>query len=164
MRCSVLQCVAVHCSIAACCSRCCVYLPPVGREYKPLVYQIKHCDVWSSSCRSVLQRVAAYCSIFQRVAVRCSMLQCLTLRCSELSSSCRSVLQRVAACCSMSQCVAVCCRLLQCVVVCCSVSHCDAVSCSALTEAIRGSLLRKSSIKDTIFCKRDPQLLCDYTT
>ena len=70
MCCSVLQCIAVYCSIlcvAACASVSDSMI--VGSK---------------SVCGSVLQRVAVCCSVLQRVSVCCSMLQCV-LQCVYLS-------------------------------------------------------------------------------
>ena len=96
---SVLQCVAVCCSICG----------------------IKQCP----SCLAVwqwciLQCVAVCCSVLQCVAVCCSVLQCGAVwYCNT------RLISRIAVCCSVLQCVAVCCSVLQCVAVCCSVLQCD---------------------------------------
>jgi len=60
VHCSVLQCVAVCCSVLPCVWS---ILVPEGRE--------------PAMCCSVLQCVAVCCSVLQCVAVCCSMLQCL---------------------------------------------------------------------------------------
>jgi len=67
---SMLQCVAVCCSVLQCVAVCC----------------------------SVLQQVAVCCSVLQCVAVCCSKLQCVAVCCSELQwvAVCCSVLQCVA--------------------------------------------------------------------
>jgi len=93
---SVLQCVAVCCSVLQCVAD------------------------------SVLQCVAVCCGVLRCVAVCCSVLSsaadsCVAegvLRCVAV---CFSVLQCVAVCCSVLQCVAVCCSVLQSVAVCCNV-------------------------------------------
>jgi len=77
--CSVLQCVAVCCSVCSvlqCVAVCCSVL---------------QC---AAVCCSVLQCVAVYCSVLQCVAMCCSMLQCGAARCN--------VLQCAAVCCSDS--------------------------------------------------------------
>ena len=86
--CSVLQSVAVCCSV-------CLYLELC------LDLDLNGLTVHSGGlCCSVLQCVAVCCSVLQCVAVCCSVLQC------------------VAVCCSVLQCVAVYCSVLQCVAVC----------------------------------------------
>jgi len=89
--CSVLQCVAVRCSVLQCAVVCC----------------------------SVLQCVAVRCSVLQCVAVCCSVLQCVTVvqicsRGPSVSHTANHVMH------SVLQCVAVCCSVLQCVAVCCN--------------------------------------------
>jgi len=106
---SVLQCIAVRCSVLQ-----------VGAE--------EHCG---------LVCFAVFCSVLQCIAVRCSVLQvgagelcglvCVAVCCSTLqfraeahvavgaleTGVCCSVFQRVAACCSVLHRVAVCCSVLQ---------------------------------------------------
>jgi len=127
--CSVLQCVAVCCSVLR-----------IPRSLLPLVSPL-----------FVLQCVAACCSALQCVAVRCRALPCVAVCCSVLQyvavcqgfpahfcpwylpcscSMCCSVLHCVAVCCSAIPCVAVRYSVLQCVAVCCSVLQCVAVCCS----------------------------------
>jgi len=80
--CSVLQCVAVFCSVDVVCH-----------------------DV---SCRAFLKStqamcIAAYCSESRSLAVCCSVLQCVAVCCGVL----QCILQRDAVCCNMLLCVAV---------------------------------------------------------
>jgi len=60
---SVLQCVAVRCSVSQCASVCCSALQRVG-------------DIHST--RKAGERVAVRCSALQCLAVRVSVLQCVT--------------------------------------------------------------------------------------
>jgi len=94
----------------------------------------------------VLQSVAVWCSVLPCVAVCGSILECVAVRCS--------VLPCVAACCSMLQCVAVCCSVLprNTCDPCLGLSH--AKTCNILQTTNYRSLLQKSPIKETIFCKR----------
>ena len=85
--CSVLQCVAVCCSV----SQCVADQPHVRRSLFACVLQCV------AECCSVSQCVAVCRSVLQSVAESCSVSQC------------------IAECCSVSQCVAVCCSVLQCV-------------------------------------------------
>jgi len=135
MLCSVLQCVAVCCS---------VYILEVSADYvvrHRMCYAVC-CSVWQcvAVCYSVLQCVYVtnrfwsclapqdwLCSVLYFVAVDCCRLQCVAVCCSVLQrvAACCSVLQRVAACCSVDIfqvgpdcvlfhriCVAVCCSVL----------------------------------------------------
>jgi len=63
-------------------------------------------------CGSVLQYVAVCCSLVQCVAVCCIVLQCVAVFCSVLQYG--SMLQCLAVCCSVLQCVSVFCSALQC--------------------------------------------------
>jgi len=83
-KCSVLQCVAVCCSV--------LQWPPLQNVSCPPLY--------------ILQCIAVCCSVLQYVAVCCSVLHCM---CRVLHYTFCSALQCVAVCCSMLQCVAVCC-------------------------------------------------------
>ena len=65
--CSVLQCIAVRCSV-------CSVLQRVAVEYSVL-----QCV---AVCCSALQCVAVCCSVLQRVAACCSLLQCVAVCCS----------------------------------------------------------------------------------
>ena len=149
MRCSVysvLQCVAVCCSI------------------EHLAYEVPGLYVYVGSdncafeweCIYVLQCVAVFCGVFVHLRGNLNVLQCVTVCCNVLQcvTVCHSVLQCVAVCCSVLQCVAVCCNVLQyrapwlrgpcpvyihrpwklCIWVrihmCCSVLQCVAVCCS----------------------------------
>ena len=86
VRCSVLQCVAVHCG---------------GIVISTHVENIDTQDC----CCSVVQYVVVCCSVLQCVEVRCSVLQCVAVCCS--------VLQCVAVRCSVLQCVAMCCSVFR---------------------------------------------------
>jgi len=108
--CSVLQCVAVCCS----------------------VFSVLQCV---AVCCGVSQHVAMRCNVLQCVALSCALLHlpqrasmcCRVLQCV---AECCSVLQCVAECCTVRRvlyCAAVCCCALQCVVVCCCVLQCFAV-------------------------------------
>ena len=71
---SLVQCVAVCCSVLQCVAACCSVL-----QYVAVCYLSK--STWrrglsSSVCCSVLQCVAVCCSVLQCVAVCCSMWQC----------------------------------------------------------------------------------------
>jgi len=84
MCCSVLQCVAVCCSVPLCLLQCfCLFL--------------------NTRC-SVLQCVLVCFSVLLCVAVCCSVLLCAAVCCC--------VLQCVAVCCNVLLCVAVCCSVL----------------------------------------------------
>jgi len=114
--CSVLQCVAVCCSVCSvmrCVAVCCSAL---------------QCVAVCAVCCSVLQNVAECCRVLQSVAVCCSVLQ------QGNHTHPRLILSRMraAVCCSVWQCVAVCCvlHMLQCVAVCCSVMQLQSVAAS----------------------------------
>jgi len=92
MRCTVLQCIAVHCSVCLQCNE-----DFTARE---------GAGVCVAVCCCALQYVAVCCSV---VAVCCSVLQCVLVM--------RSSLPEGAQVCVL-QCVAVCCRAVQCVAVC----------------------------------------------
>jgi len=142
--CSVLQCVAVFCSVLRYVAACqCVAVCHPGSEYHSLVqleirYVAVCCGVlkYVEVCCSVSTRVAVpfvgatwhqvCCSVLQYVAVRCSVLQCVAVCCSTLQcvavclleSEYHSLVQLntlVEACCSVLQWHAVCCNKLQCV-------------------------------------------------
>ena len=96
--CSVLQCIALCCSV--CCSLLqCDEVPPFH----------------SRAADTPTQQMHFWCSASQCVEVCCSAVQCDTVRCSAL--------QCVAVRCSALQCVAVHCRALQFVAACCSAHH-----------------------------------------
>ena len=121
--CGVLQCVAVcfsgravSCSVLECVAVCCSVLQCVA------VY-IAHCSVLLGCSRqenSYLQRVVVcQCVAVQYVAVRCSVLQCAAVYCSVYCTlQCVAWLQSTreflsAACCSVSVCCsAMCCSAL----------------------------------------------------
>jgi len=140
--CSVLQCVAVCCSVlqwksrtkcAVCCSvlqwksqtKCAVCCSVL--LFVPVRHIYIHIRVCVAVC--VLQCVAVCYSVLQCVAVCCSEtyiypyihahihtlvhIEKMSRECSKISDEMRSVLQRVAVCCSVLQCVAVCCSVLQ---------------------------------------------------
>jgi len=90
---TVLQCVAVCCSVLQSC---------VVVSYKTSRLQ-EFPETIEVLCCSVLQCVAVCCSVLQCVAVCYCAVYCAAVCCS--------VLQCVAVCCSVLQCVAVCCRL-----------------------------------------------------
>ena len=86
--CSVLQCVAVWCSVEACCN-------------DTPVQQVCEC--------------AAVCySVLQCVTVCCSVMQCWGVWQWHLRSACVRVLQCVTVHCSVRQCIAVCCSVAVC--------------------------------------------------
>jgi len=95
--CSVLQRVAVCCSVLHC-----VVRQARSRMNESCLFQLARSLLFYIAVRIVC------CSVLQCVAVCCSVLQC------------------VAVCCSVFQCVALCCFVLQCVAVCCSVLQCVA--------------------------------------
>jgi len=68
--CSVLQCVAVCCSVL---QMCCSVLQSVALIHRALLHV----------CYAVVQCVAACCSVLQRVAACCSMLQFVTGCCAD---------------------------------------------------------------------------------
>ena len=121
--CSVLQYVAVCCSVLQCVAVASYQSPP---------YQV---------CCSALQRVAVCCilsvttvpGVWQCVAVSYSALQCVPL--------------------CVLQCVAECCSVLQCVAVCCSVPLCWFVSFPAVLTTHSPSYLPHSYVgHDSIIC------------
>jgi len=108
---SVLQCVAVCCSVLPCVA--------VASQPAPLAISTP----FSFTGTSVLQCIAVCCSALQFVAVCCSVIAaspCLwpqahpilihRYECAEMFVA---VLQCVTVCCSVLQCVAVCCSVLQ---------------------------------------------------
>ena len=128
--CSLLQSVAVCCSLlAVCCSVLRVVIPPICEI--SLIYMCK-VDQPNALLSGVYVAVCfvVCCSVFQRVAVCCSLLQSVAVCCS--------LLQSVAVCCSALQSVAVCCSLLQCcymvfhVVVCMHIVYCRVMQCVAV--------------------------------
>ena len=82
-----LQCVAVCCSLLQCaavCLRCVAVYCSVLRSVGQLA-RVELCHVHTSVCCSMLQYVAVYCSLLQCAAVCCSVLQCVVaMRCSAL--------------------------------------------------------------------------------
>jgi len=78
----VLWCVAAHCSVVQCVAVCCSVsqnLPTLAR--KP-AYHSSVSATTVAACCSVLQRVAACCSMLQRVAACCSILRGVAAFCS----------------------------------------------------------------------------------
>ena len=98
MCCSVLQCVAVCCSVL-------LFADPLVAA-QATQGRLKCVAV----CCSVLWCVAVCCSVFQCVTVRCSVLQCVAVcRLPRCSAVCK---RQLAVCCSVLQYVAVCCSVL----------------------------------------------------
>ena len=138
--CSVLQCVAVCCSVLQCVAVCCSVL-----QYSPAQFRAEPHDgisrgQYGTSCY-VLRCQQCY-SMLQCVTLCYSVLQCVAvlryttsdLRSFEESHSMGvaaeiwyELLHRKVQCCSVLQNVAECCRMLQCVAVCCSVLQCGAL-------------------------------------
>jgi len=104
--CSVLQCVAVRCSLSG--------------VRRPWIFAWRLCILYT-------QRVAVCCSALQCVACGAAVYQGHVVLCVLHGVSAfriRSVLQCAAVCCSASQCGAVCFSVFQCVAVCCSAVQC----------------------------------------
>jgi len=86
-----------------------------------LQYVAVCCSVRKWCCQRRLRCVAECCSVLQRAqvalstspAVCCSVLQCVAVCCSVRRWRCQHHLQCVAVCCSVLQCVAVCCSVLK---------------------------------------------------
>jgi len=101
-----------HCSVLQCVAVCCSVLQRVTDGGVRLCHMcartLLHC--------SVLQCVAVCCSVLQFVAVCCSVLQRVTDGGVRVCHMCARTLLH----CSVLQCVAVCYSVLQCVAVCCS--------------------------------------------
>jgi len=108
--CSVLQCVAVRCSVSWGSARTQCDLHPAPRTS-------------THPTHTVFQCVAVCGSVLQCVAVSAGVLPDLT---AILTGS--SNINRSYSCCSVLQCAAVCCSVLQCAAVCCSALQCVAVS------------------------------------
>jgi len=129
--CSVLQCVAVCCSVLQCvqCDAVCC--------------SVLQCVAVCCSVCSVLQCVAECCRVLQSVAECCSVLQCVAARKSHTSTP--HPVENAS--CSVLQCVAVRCSVLRVayVAVCCSVLQCDAVAecCSEQITRIHASSYRE---------------------
>jgi len=90
--CSVLQCVAVSCSVLQRVSQ------RHSRETHPVCCSVLQCVV---VCYRVLPCVIVCCSLLHCVALCCSVLQCAVLCCNAM--------QRLSMCCNVLKCVAVCC-------------------------------------------------------
>jgi len=126
--CSVLQCVAVCCSVPLSVSFCIVF-----HATKDAHHTLSFCSVFLGLLSvflhvlrvCVLQCVAVCCSVLQCVAACCSVLQCVAVRCSLFLGLLSVFLQVLRVC--VLQCVAMCCSVLQCVAACCSVLQCVAV-------------------------------------
>jgi len=85
MCCSVLQCVAVCCSVKTWDDN-----PPYSKK------------ILTMSQRSMLKCVVACCSVLQYVAVCCSVLQYIAVSCHETSNAIlENMLQYIAGCCSV---------------------------------------------------------------
>jgi len=74
---SMLQCVAVCCSVLQCVAVCCSV--PCSCISSGIVYMCMYIHPFS-----MLQCVALYCRVMQCVAVHCSVLQCVAVYCSVL--------------------------------------------------------------------------------
>jgi len=135
---SVLQCVAVCCSVLqwlvrqrneACATHECVMLPTLMSHVtwvhcKREKHRCEQCA--EVVCCNVLQYAAVYCSVLQSGIVWCSLLQCVDVkhylwhRRSDTTRKC-AVLECAAVCCSVLQCATTCWSVLECAAVCCSV-------------------------------------------
>jgi len=104
---SVLQCVAVCCSVLQCVL--CRFTAPCPRVLEMVPLRCIHLRLRSLVCCSVLQRVAAYCIVLQYVLGRFTAPWPRVLKFS---------LSVVFTCGLARWCVAVCCSVLQCVAVC----------------------------------------------
>jgi len=124
--CSMLQCVAVYCSLLQ----------------------------YIAVCISVLQCVAVYCSVLQYVAVSCNVLQFPNFYCCSCSCCCcyychtemTSMVTRATAQSRRGRCVAVCCSVMQCV----AVPQCVAACCSVLLHSRLGRCVLLQSICNTL--------------
>jgi len=92
--CSVLQCVAVRCSVLH------------GREGKNV--RVSTPPVCGPGLIRMIS--AVWCSLLQYVAACCSVLQCAAVCCSVLCCSMLQCMQRVAMYCTVLQCAAICCN------------------------------------------------------
>jgi len=125
--CSVLQCVAVCCSVLQSLH---IGITALHRKKRSEM----RINAWRRSTRvtnEISQKTA--CSlqswllrIFVSIILRVATAQ------ENMFTNRTSPLLRVAVCCSVLQCVVVCCSVLQCVAVCCSVLQCAAVCCRVL--------------------------------
>jgi len=122
--CSVLQCVAVCCSVeehdscvtslSQCVAVCCRVLQCVVVCCRDILARNKTpFEPFLSRVLDCIKRVIFAFSTSKNSFSRISVFR--------LQHSCRRDAQCVAVCCSVLQCVAVCCSVLQCVAVCCSV-------------------------------------------
>ena len=111
--CSMLQCVAVCCSVTG-----------VHKTGCTSVHHDTH-RTQHTHYSHVLQCVAVCCSVktLRHECHACAQVALMSVVSAQEQCVCCSVLQCVAVCCSVLQCVAVCCRVLQCVAVCCSVKR-----------------------------------------
>ena len=133
-----------------------------------LLHAATHCNT--------LQRTATHCNTLHHTATHCITLQHTATHCSRRTAMNPKVsirilfgfiavlrLQCVAVCCSVLQCVAVCCSVLQCLhsyTPCLPIIHSHSHSphmgwLRSVASIKFWSLLQKSPIKESIFCKRD---------
>jgi len=154
MGCSVLQCVAVCCSVLLCVA---------GRRVTSHI----HICVCVAVCCSLLQCVAECCFVLQEDESRRIYLYVYVLQCVAV---CCSVLQCVAECCFVLQedelhriylyvyvlqCFAVLCSVLQCVAVCCLVSLCVAgrqVTLHIFQDVLQCVAVCYSAVKSVAVC------------
>jgi len=131
-RCSVLQRVAVWCSVLQAKLRLdgdsrrldggkvpftyCNTLQHTATHCNTLQHTTTHCNALQHTATrcNTLQRTATHCNALRRTATRCNSLQ------HTVSMEARH-LERQGALPPLSPCVAVCCSVMQCVAVCCSV-------------------------------------------
>ena len=114
MRCSVLQRVAVCCSVLEC-----MAVGNLSSETAVEHVYLLHIPKCVVACCSAMYCVAVRCSVLQYVAVCCSLLMRVSWAARRLSRMLPFAFSQVY--CSVLQCNVLCCSVLQCVVVCCSV-------------------------------------------